>query len=362
MRKHQEKEMSESPKWALLTRYLCGECSESEIKELEAWMHVDPENERLLKLLQMAWDSPEPPVRSSNVQKLWNDVAERAGITRKTSEWKIFDPIKSFFTIQRPQFNFQLASYRTLAFAAVFLAVVSSTFVLLKNTNMISWTGQNSGMQTLIVQNGDKRSITLDDGTRIVLDAGSVLQYPATFTGNERKVVLQGEGYFEVEHDPGRPFIVQANHAVVQVLGTKFNVRAWEPDHKVTVAVAGGKVSLGSQGSTAEATVLISAGKASTLPEAGPASPPHPVDIDKHLGWRHNEADFDDAPLHEILYQLERWYDVQFVLADSSAGEEHLTVHIQKESLPQILDLVSALTDLEYACTGKIVYLESNSK
>jgi ferric-dicitrate binding protein FerR (iron transport regulator) len=152
---------------------------------------------------------------------------------------------------------------------------------------------------------------------------------------------------------------VHANHAVVRVLGTKFNVRAWQPDKKVTVAVSEGKVSLRSEEGAAGDVVVIVRGQASTLPESGRPSEPHPVDIDQYLGWMNNEVAFDDAPLQEILYQLERWYDVQFILSDSTLAEEHLTIHIQNKSIDDILELISVLTDLRYRHMGNIIQLRS---
>ena len=71
-----------------------------------------------------------------------------------------------------------------------------------------------------------------------------------------------------------------------------------------------------------------------------------------------NEVNFENAPLSEILFQLERWYDVQFVIQDSSITNEHLTLHIQNKTLDDILELLSTLTDLHYQHSGKLVYLK----
>jgi ferric-dicitrate binding protein FerR (iron transport regulator) len=183
------------------------------------------------------------------------------------------------------------------------------------------------------------------------------LKYPEKFKGNTRVVFLDGEGYFEVASNADKQFIVHANQAVVQVLGTKFNVRAWQSDQRVTVTVAEGKVSLRSKEGAARETVVISMDQSSTMPENGLPSLPYPVDIKKYLGWIHNEVSFENAPLHEILYQLERWFDVQFVLADSAVAEERLTLHIQNKPLGDILELINALTDLDHKHTGKSVHL-----
>jgi ferric-dicitrate binding protein FerR (iron transport regulator) len=200
---------------------------------------------------------------------------------------------------------------------------------------------------TLAVDSGTHDEIIMSDGSRVLLDAGSILRYPEVFEDDERTVLLNGEGYFEVASDAGRPFVVHANAAVVEVLGTEFNVRAWQREQRVTVAVAEGKVAFGAEGDS-DTAVEIGLGQMSTLPKGEPPSNPRAVDIERHLGWMKHEAFFDNAPLHEILYQLERWYDVEFILEDETMAAEQLTIHVPAQPLEDVLELISALTNLEY--------------
>jgi ferric-dicitrate binding protein FerR (iron transport regulator) len=349
--------MSESIDWQLLARYLSGECSQEERNKIEAWIASDMENLKTVELMRVAWNVPEPQQQKSDVKKLWSEVAEQAGISAQSEDQKVPGTSEKAKIIRWP-FDFQAGSYRILRYAAVLLAATSLVYFFGKGVGIFPW-GQSSELQTLIVERGVRQSTTLSDGTIISLDAGSNLSYPKNFTGDTREVSLNGEGYFEVASNAAKPFIVHANHAVVRVLGTKFNVRAWQPDKKVTVAVSEGKVSLRSEEGAAGDVVVIVRGQASTLPESGRPSEPHPVDIDQYLGWMNNEVAFDDAPLQEILYQLERWYDVQFILSDSTLAEEHLTIHIQNKSIDDILELISVLTDLRYRHMGNIIQLRS---
>jgi ferric-dicitrate binding protein FerR (iron transport regulator) len=212
---------------------------------------------------------------------------------------------------------------------------------------------------TLTVPKGDRQEVILSDGSRIMLDAGSQFSYPAEFDANNRDIFLNGEGFFEVIPNPEKPFIVHAGDAVIKVLGTKFNVRAWQKYKKVQVAVAEGKVSLNSDQDTGQEAVILTAGLAGSLLENGLPSQPQKVDINQYLGWMHNEVVFDDAPLEEILFQLERWYDLQVILSDSAMAKEHLTVHIQSTSVKDIVELIGTLTDLDYKFAGNTVHLIS---
>ncbi len=86
----------------------------------------------------------------------------------------------------------------------------------------------------------------------------------------------------------------------------------------------------------------------STLAHGGVPAVPRDVDIRQQLGWMQREAFFDNTPLHEILYQLERWYDVEFTLDDDTMADEQLTIHVPAQPLEDVLELISALTSLEY--------------
>ena len=241
----------------------------------------------------------------------------------------------------------QLNPIRRYAAVAALLIVSSQAYYWAQETAIFQFDRQTPEWVTLAVESGTHNALTLSDGTRIRLDSGSTLQYPETFSGDNRTVSLNGEGYFEVAYHAEKPFVIYANQAVVKVLGTQFNVRAWRSEQRIIVAVAEGKVSLGPEGRGQEAVEIVM-GQTSTLPENGPPSEPRSVDIEKHLGWMHHEAFFDSAPLHEILYQLERWYNVRFVLEDTSIAAEQLTLHIQAQSLDDVLELIAALTDLDY--------------
>ena len=349
--------MSESSDWALLARYLSGECSEEEKAKVKASIASDPEKQRLIASMRSVWDAPDPQTSNSDVSRLWGEIAEKTGITagsemaRDRSRQRMAGRVIKWL---QPQ----LYPIRRYAAVAALLVVCSLAYYGFQEMAIFPFGRPTPEWVTLAVESGAHNALTLSDGTRIRLDAGSSLQYPAEFSGDKRTVLLSGEGYFEVASNADKPFIIYANQAVVKVLGTKFNVRAWQPEQRVTVAVAEGKVSLGAEGKTQGAVEIIK-GQLSTLPQNGPPAAPHPVDIDKHLGWMQHEAFFENAPLHEILYQLERWYKVQFILEDTSIAAEQLTLQIQAQSLEDVLELIAALTGLQYQRTDGLVRLTS---
>jgi ferric-dicitrate binding protein FerR (iron transport regulator) len=141
------------------------------------------------------------------------------------------------------------------------------------------------------------------------------------------------------------------------VLGTKFNVRAWHQSQKVEVAVAEGKVSLWAKNMNPEAAVLISKEQLSILPQNGRPSKPRKVDIDKHVGWINRDLAFKNIPLKEILYQLERWYNIRFILDENISDSLLVTVYIKDRPVEYIIELITEILGIKYKIDGDTIYL-----
>ena len=195
---------------------------------------------------------------------------------------------------------------------------------------------------------GEKSEVLLNDGSKITLAPGSHVEFPNEFTNNERDVTLKGEGYFEVAHDPDRPFIVHAKNADVQVLGTKFNVRAWDIESNTEVAVSDGCVTLSSKDSKNK-RIVITKGMSSRIDADGNLSEPVNTELNKVLGWMDNKYFFTDTPLKEILYHLQRLYNVKIEMNNAELENELLTLHIENDSLNEIIKTISILTGTHYS-------------
>jgi len=332
--------MSDSIKWEKMARYLSGECSSQEKQEVIAWLESAPEDQKILEKLGPAWDIPEYGPPKTDVTKLWKDTAKKAGLRSPL--------IFAFFRLR-----FFIYAAASLLFAAGIYFVLQSSPINSSRSAL--------KLERVAVENGRNDELVLSDGSKIILDAGSVFMYPREFGSAAREVYLEGEGYFEVKPDPENPFIVHAQEAVIQVVGTSFNIRAWPRNKKVTVAVASGKIVLHSAAKDPESKVVVSSGQLSILYDNGPPSLPQLVDISTYTGWIRREAFFEDIPLSEILNQLERWFDVRFMLKPESYAEERLTIHIKDKPLENILELIGALTDLEYERFNRSIILRRAS-
>ncbi|UCD37458.1 MAG: FecR domain-containing protein [Fidelibacterota bacterium] len=335
--------MKSIPDDRLFASYLSGECTEEELQAIETWLRSNPEHSEALNELIKAWspDKKRPPVW--NKSGLWLKIRDAAGIQQAPI------PVIKRFSASR---YLQRSSYLIVA-AGVLLAVA----VTLISFRTIDYLAQRQSRISLAVAKATQQKLTLSDGSVVTLDAGSSFAYLPQFTAREREVYLHGEGYFEVTPDDSRPFIVRVDDALIQVLGTKFSVRSWELDRTVRVAVAEGKVSLRGKRTPRRDAVVIARGQMAAVMADRVLEPPRDVDVDKYLGWLNHDIGFDDTSLQEILFHLERWFDVEFILEDDVLASERLTLHTRQKSIDSVLDMIALLTDLNYEYSDNTIRL-----
>ena len=265
--------------------------------------------------------------------------------------------------IKRPHKRFFIVTVRkkkVLRFLAAAILIISLPFLWKAIKPYLSVIGPEE-LTEVLIDKGEKRKLILSDGTQVFLDSGSVFSFPQKFSRENRKVYLNGEAYFKVPLEKKRAFWVYANHAVIKVMGTEFNVRAWNRTQKVKVAVANGKVTLGLKKSDSRSEILISKGQFSVLPEKGKPSEPISDDIDKHLGWINRDVVFDNTTLQEVLNQLERWHDVCFVVDKNISVYSKITVHIQNLPIRTLVELIADIMRLKYKIEDRSVYLYSEN-
>lgn len=167
-------------------------------------------------------------------------------------------------------------------------------------------------LNSLTTPRARQQQLVLPDGTHIWLNAESSIRFPAAFTGKTREVKITGEAYFEVAKDAGKPFIVHAQKTSVEVLGTHFNVMAYdnEPAIQTTLLEGAVKVNVGQQ------HLLLKPGQQGITNATGEMKLIKDADTDMAVAWKNGEQVFRNTPLTTILRQVERWYDVDVVYTD----------------------------------------------
>lgn len=209
----------------------------------------------------------------------------------------------------------------------------------------------NIAYAKLTTPRGGQYQITLPDGTKAWLNAASSLKYPAKFDGEERRVILTGEGYFEVAANTNQPFVVESDGQTVNVLGTTFNINAYPDEGSVTTTLISGSIRL--QPSAKPNGIVLEPGQQSTLVDGEVTT--RSVVASDYILWKDGVITLHYMTLPEIFKQLERWYDVSFV-TNASLPEEDLYGELQrKANLSEVLDVLELNTGLIFKIEGRRV-------
>lgn len=165
---------------------------------------------------------------------------------------------------------------------------------------------------TITTARGNQYQLQLEDGTKVWLNSASSLRYPVAFMGNDRQVELTGEGYFEVAHNPAKPFKVKTDNQIVEVLGTHFNINSYSDEDAVRTTLLEGSVKVAfpnpSAGGALE-EVFLKPGQQAVL-IGGTLRQAQGVDLEKIMAWKNGWFEFDQLDLGAIMRQVSRWYDV----------------------------------------------------
>lgn len=183
---------------------------------------------------------------------------------------------------------------------------------VIKENGVIRYEGEGlvSQFNTATTNVGRRYQVQLPDNSVVWLNAGSELRYPLGFRGKERRVDLKGEAYFEVTHAKNStPFIVKVDDVEVQVLGTSFNINAYENEPAIATTLLQGRVAVKSGSSVSVLNPNQSAVKARGTQQIQVAA----VNANDAVGWIHNKFVFENMKLDEIMRCIERWYGIPVV-------------------------------------------------
>ncbi|MDQ0638926.1 transmembrane sensor [Pedobacter sp. W3I1] len=208
-----------------------------------------------------------------------------------------------------------------------------------------------TGFNTISTPRGGQYQVSLPDGTKVWLNAATTLKYPYAFAKNERLVELNGEAYFEVSKDHSRPFRVKTNAQTVEVLGTHFNINAYNDETAVKTTLLEGAVKV----STASGTVNLHPGEQSQLnTNNARLIVDRQIDIDKEMAWKNNIFSFDNDDLQTIMRQISRWYDVDVVYQGKITPEKYVGEIPRNSNLAEVFKILE-LNHVHIEVKGKVL-------
>jgi ferric-dicitrate binding protein FerR (iron transport regulator) len=211
---------------------------------------------------------------------------------------------------------------------------------------------------TLSTPRGGQYRVTLPDGTLVWLNASTSLKFPTAFTGNERKVEIKGEAYFEVAKNEAMPFIVTAENSEIKVLGTHFNVSAYADDKVMKTTLLEGSVELsiakraGSE--TVPATIKLQPGQQAQLDETNILKVVE-ADTEEATAWKNGFFIFNNEDVESIMRKITRWYDVK-VIYENKDENMRFTGNISRaENVSEVLRVLELTEIVHFKIEGKTI-------
>lgn len=205
----------------------------------------------------------------------------------------------------------------------------------------------------IYVPKGERMQMVFQDGTRVWLNADTRLRYPEKFGFSMRRVELDGEAYFSVSHNPARPFVVGLGGAQIEVLGTEFNVQAYDDSPLIAVSLDAGSVSM----SDGRNSFLLAPSDRLLYDRTTRQGRLDHVDTSGVSLWRKSIISFRDTPLEEVLRTLGRWYDVTFKVTDPRAYDYYFTLTTHDSSLREILSELQRIAPMRFTREGDTIVI-----
>ncbi len=389
----------------LFDRYFTNTCSEEEKQELAVIILSQKHDVRIQNLLETAWDtiSTEEVMQTEKASEIMDSILSQAPVYKQENGIKDSKLINMF-------------SFRRIAVAASILLVLASGAYLLtgkkathpeeiaktiqveqdvvapesskatiklangkkilldsalnqtldqgdvrvniKEGGQIVYTGGKDAVEMFNVLENPRGSkvinLTLADGTKVWLNSESSLTYPVTYVGNERKVEVTGEAYFEVAHNASKPFIVTnvAKNVEIKVLGTHFNVNSYKDEKvmKTTLLEGSVRVSLGGK------SVVIKPGEQAEI-GVGSGMTVQKVNVEEVVAWKNGRFIFNSASIESIMRQAARWYDVTVIFENKS--NETFSGRLPREAnLSELLKMLAATGSVEFNINGKEIIVK----
>ncbi|MEO9145512.1 MAG: FecR domain-containing protein [Ginsengibacter sp.] len=195
------------------------------------------------------------------------------------------------------------------------LAIQGNTQVVKLNDGQLAYQNENNSSatvqyNTITTPRGGQYQLTLADGSQVWLNAASSITFPTSFVGDTREVKITGEAYFEVAHNANMPFHVKVGNITVQVLGTHFNINAYEDEGVIKTTLLEGSVKV----SEGKENVMIEPGEQAQIKNpSDKIIVKKDVDMEEVVAWKNGLFQFDNTNIQDIMRKISRWYDVEVV-------------------------------------------------
>lgn len=324
----------------LIIKSLSNKLNKEEQSRLDQWLADSEHNKDEYSAYSDLWKRSEKLVLSDEI-----DVDLSLAATKSRMNFKS---------------NKQIWLNRLQQIAAILVVSIAISTVLHFWTNSRS---EDAVYQEIATAFGVQTNVTLADGTVVWLNSDSKLRFPVSFDNmTERRVELLGEAFFNVAHNAELPFIVNADELDVKVLGTSFNVTAWPEYNTLSVALEEGKVSLfNAKSDSKKALLTMKPNEVVTFDrESRSLNVAQVKDLERYSEWKDGRLVFLGDDIETVMQKLDKWYNVETVIADEALKDFHFTATFTKETLNQALSLLCSTSGIAYKIEPAVQMTDGN--
>jgi ferric-dicitrate binding protein FerR (iron transport regulator) len=318
----------------LLLRQLDGSASADEKKTLLQWLEASEVNRADYREMHDLWLSCDAALQEGDkthvaLNRMLRRIRSESSSTRKKKQ-SLKRSIRRYYAAAAVILILLVAGYRWLLHSGTFADVEKEPAVY----------------NRLITAKGGKGKFTLPDGSLVWLNAESMLVYPEKFEGAERRMQLEGEGYFEVAEDRTKPFIVRSGDLTVEALGTTFDISRYPFRRKTEVVLLEGCVKVTS--SAIEKDIVLSPNQMLELTGDGTLSV-RETTARMHAGWIKEKLVFDNDRLSDIILSLEGWYCIDIECPPAFAEDTRMSFTVGVESIQETLKAMSLVIPVAWS-------------
>jgi ferric-dicitrate binding protein FerR (iron transport regulator) len=317
----------------IFERYISGEVSDDEVLRLRSYLKNDAALNRWIE--SRIADAPEtidPDVKT----RMLNNIRSQTGYA-----------IAPYVAAGKKNNNIRLYLRRISNIAAVLLPVVIILGI---------WFYPKPGKAELfeiVAGKGEKSNLTLSEGSKVVINSDSKIGYYSDYNQKNRYMKLTGEAYFEVNHDPEKPFVVECGDVKVKVLGSVFGIKTYENEENISVVLNSGKI----QFITPKEQIDVAPDDLIIYNKTTQKITRERVDADDYTDWRKNRLRFENESLETIMKTISRMHNIDIVFEDSQLKTRLFTGTIDNTSIKNVLDAIKLTSLINYRAEGGIVYL-----
>jgi len=327
----------------LLGKYLSGNCSDEERISVKNWLKQSPDNQAVYDKYKQLWNYTASDVINTtvDVDKGWEELNRRIKVAEHISV-----DLLDQKSILRKRFIYALTR------VAAVLLIAFGLFYIFNSIN-----NQKPENINYVADKIHQQPVQLEDGSMVYLNKGAKITYPKTFTAENRKIIFEGEAFFEIAHNPDKPFIITSGELEVEVLGTSFNLCTCSEGEEMILYLESGKVrfsAVNTENGAINEQLILLPGQKGIFNKTNGTVCRSEFENQNYLAWKTGILVFEKTPLSDVFMVLEKTYDLQ-IISDKSIEGLALTACFDNETQESVFESLHTIFGITYTINDQIV-------